>query len=225
MAPGARVGLDYHLEIEGFYYSVPHALIRAQVDARITSRIIEVSCSCCRGLRSTNRHIILGMALAAGAAAYAVATAPFVPKSLLRCMLPILSALPVIFWLWARATFGDDFMLKRDQAAIENAQTQVDYTTIKAPLSGRAGFRTVDPGKLASRDEPVWTEGKWPVPIDQWGEGWAFACDGVDCGTNVSLYLRPKIGFCNCQTRGIPPSYRRKLVTARIGRAAYRGGA
>jgi len=28
----ARVGLDYHVEVEGFYYSVPHALIRAQVD-------------------------------------------------------------------------------------------------------------------------------------------------------------------------------------------------
>jgi membrane fusion protein, multidrug efflux system len=35
-----------------------------------------------------------------------------------------------------------------DQAAIDNAQTQVDYTTIKAPLSGRAGFRTVDPGNI-----------------------------------------------------------------------------
>src|SRR5579871_5502655 len=38
----ARVGLDYHVEVEGFYYSVPHALIRAQVDLRITNRIIEV---------------------------------------------------------------------------------------------------------------------------------------------------------------------------------------
>ncbi len=35
-----------------------------------------------------------------------------------------------------------------DQAAIESAQTQVDYTTIKAPLSGRTGFRTVDPGNI-----------------------------------------------------------------------------
>jgi multidrug efflux system membrane fusion protein len=35
-----------------------------------------------------------------------------------------------------------------DQAAIENAQAQVDYTTIKAPLSGRTGFRTVDPGNI-----------------------------------------------------------------------------
>jgi len=38
----ARVGLDYHVEVEGFYYSVPHALIRAQVDVRITSRTVEV---------------------------------------------------------------------------------------------------------------------------------------------------------------------------------------
>jgi transposase len=38
----ARVGIDYHVEIEDFYYSVPHALIRVQVDVRITSRTIEV---------------------------------------------------------------------------------------------------------------------------------------------------------------------------------------
>ena len=31
----ARVGLDYHVEVEGFFYSVPHALIREQVDVRI----------------------------------------------------------------------------------------------------------------------------------------------------------------------------------------------
>ena len=37
-----RAGLDYHVEIEGFYYSVPHALIRKQVDARITTRTIEL---------------------------------------------------------------------------------------------------------------------------------------------------------------------------------------
>lgn len=37
-----RAGLDYHVEIESFYYSVPHALIREQVDARITTRTIEL---------------------------------------------------------------------------------------------------------------------------------------------------------------------------------------
>jgi membrane fusion protein, multidrug efflux system len=35
-----------------------------------------------------------------------------------------------------------------DEAAIDDAQTQVSYTTIKAPLSGRAGFRTIDPGNI-----------------------------------------------------------------------------
>ena len=38
----ARVGIDYHVEAEGFFYSVPHALIREQVDTRITTRTIEV---------------------------------------------------------------------------------------------------------------------------------------------------------------------------------------
>jgi membrane fusion protein, multidrug efflux system len=38
--------------------------------------------------------------------------------------------------------------VKGDQAAIENAQTQLGYTTIKAPLSGRTGFRLIDPGNI-----------------------------------------------------------------------------
>jgi membrane fusion protein, multidrug efflux system len=35
-----------------------------------------------------------------------------------------------------------------DQAAIDNAQTQVSYTTIQSPLSGRTGFRFIDPGNI-----------------------------------------------------------------------------
>lgn len=38
----ARVNLDYHVEIEGYFYSVPHALIHAEVDLRVTARMIEV---------------------------------------------------------------------------------------------------------------------------------------------------------------------------------------
>jgi hypothetical protein len=49
-------------------------------------------------------------------------------------------------------------------------------------------------------NRPVWTEAAWPFPIDQWGEGCAFQCKATDCRTDVNLYLRPKIGFCNCQT-------------------------
>jgi transposase len=38
----ARVGIDYHVEVQGFFYSVPHALIREQVDTRATAHTIEV---------------------------------------------------------------------------------------------------------------------------------------------------------------------------------------
>jgi transposase len=37
-----RVGLDYHVEIDKHYYSVPHPLLREKVWARITSRTVEV---------------------------------------------------------------------------------------------------------------------------------------------------------------------------------------
>lgn len=38
----ARVSLDYHVEIDGFLYSVPHGLIREQVDVRATTRTVEL---------------------------------------------------------------------------------------------------------------------------------------------------------------------------------------
>ena len=37
-----RVGLDYHVEAAGYFYSVPHTFIRAEVDVRITARSVEV---------------------------------------------------------------------------------------------------------------------------------------------------------------------------------------
>jgi len=38
--------------------------------------------------------------------------------------------------------------LKADQAAIENARTQLSYTTITSPINGRTGIRLVDPGNI-----------------------------------------------------------------------------
>jgi len=38
--------------------------------------------------------------------------------------------------------------LKGDQAAIDNAQTQLSYTTIRSPLTGKTGFRLIDPGNI-----------------------------------------------------------------------------
>ena len=37
-----RVGIDYHVEVAAHYYSVPHRFIRAEVDARMTVRTVEI---------------------------------------------------------------------------------------------------------------------------------------------------------------------------------------
>jgi hypothetical protein len=46
----------------------------------------------------------------------------------------------------------------------------------------------------------VWQEVKWPFLLDEWGIGRAFRCAPADCGTEINLYLRAKVGFCNCAT-------------------------
>jgi hypothetical protein len=51
-----------------------------------------------------------------------------------------------------------------------------------------------------SIERPVWEEVKWPFAIDQWGTGRAFVCEALDCGTEVKLYVRAKLGSCNCST-------------------------
>ena len=38
----ARVATDYHVEFKTFFYSVPHDLIRQQVDIRATQKMIEI---------------------------------------------------------------------------------------------------------------------------------------------------------------------------------------
>jgi transposase len=38
----ATVGIDYHVEVGGHYYSVPHALVRKLVDVRVTGTVVEV---------------------------------------------------------------------------------------------------------------------------------------------------------------------------------------
>jgi transposase len=39
-----RVGIDYHVEVENHFYSVPHRYARTEVDARLTARTVEVFC-------------------------------------------------------------------------------------------------------------------------------------------------------------------------------------
>jgi hypothetical protein len=51
-----------------------------------------------------------------------------------------------------------------------------------------------------STGHPTWTEVAWPFPMDEWGQGKAYRCGAADCGSEVDVYFRAKIGFCNCTT-------------------------
>ena len=44
--------------------------------------------------------------------------------------------------------------LKSDQAAVDNARLQLEYTRITAPISGRLGLRSVDAGNLVVANDP-----------------------------------------------------------------------
>jgi len=43
--------------------------------------------------------------------------------------------------------------LQADRAAIDSAKVQLAYTTIRSPLTGRAGFRLVDPGNIVHAND------------------------------------------------------------------------
>jgi len=75
-------------------------------------------------------------------------------------------------------------------------------------------LRSGEPARATASGEirPVWTETDWPFGADPWGKGKAFRCRADDCGGEVQLYVRAKLGFCNCAT-GVADTY---LVTARL---------
>jgi hypothetical protein len=54
----------------------------------------------------------------------------------------------------------------------------------------------------AAPEQARWTEAAWPFPMDQWGLGQAYRCAATDCGVEVVVYLRAKVGFCSA-TRGV----------------------
>ena len=63
-------------------------------------------------------------------------------------------------------------------------------------LSGGAAYQRVAPGEDLKKAE--WQEIAWPFPRDGWPAGKAFRCGAAHCGGEVEVYVRPKIGFCNC---------------------------
>jgi hypothetical protein len=61
-------------------------------------------------------------------------------------------------------------------------------------LTGVAG------SEPARSDIEGWREIAWPFPRDAWPAGRAFRCATAACGDEVEVYVRPKIGFCNCDS-------------------------
>ena len=59
-------------------------------------------------------------------------------------------------------------------------------------LSGVAAYERAGPRA------GEWQEIAWPFPRDGWPAGKAFRCGAAACGEGVEVYVRPKIGFCNC---------------------------
>jgi hypothetical protein len=56
-----------------------------------------------------------------------------------------------------------------------------------------AGDGAATPGQTT-----VFREIAWPFLLDQWGRGQAFRCVGPHCGVRTALYVRSKVGFCDC---------------------------
>jgi len=64
-------------------------------------------------------------------------------------------------------------------------------------LSGVAAYQRL---ARAGGDHVQWQEIAWPFPRDGWPAGRAFRCMSAACGEGSELYVRSKIGFCNCDT-------------------------
>jgi hypothetical protein len=69
-----------------------------------------------------------------------------------------------------------------------------------ATALGTVGTRPALAQEGVPGHNPIWSEVKWPFAPDLWGPGLAFHCAAADCGSEVHLYLRAKLGFCNCMS-------------------------
>ena len=65
---------------------------------------------------------------------------------------------------------------------------------------GGVGIPAFGISAAATSVDNHWREIAWPFPRDGWPIGRAFRCDAAACGNAVELYVRPKIGFCNCDS-------------------------
>jgi hypothetical protein len=99
-------------------------------------------------------------------------------------------------WRHAQKREGD---MKRAPLAIGTA-AMIMVAGCAAVLGFRAPAMRGETAARAGAMAPVWTETRWPFLLDQWGIGKAWVCQAADCGIRIEVFIRPKIGFCNCTT-------------------------
>ena len=78
----------------------------------------------------------------------------------------------------------------------------VGAVLVLGALSGGAAYESASPRSADWPRSVDWREIAWPFPRDGWPAGRAFRCGIAACGDDIEVYVRPKIGFCNCD-RGV----------------------
>lgn len=74
------------------------------------------------------------------------------------------------------------------------------WPVIAAMFLALGGASAVAGYEMAAPRAGEWREIAWPFPRDGWPSGRAFRCAAADCGAELEVYVRPKLGFCNCGT-------------------------
>ncbi|PAY07117.1 hypothetical protein CK489_15010 [Bradyrhizobium sp. UFLA03-84] len=74
------------------------------------------------------------------------------------------------------------------------------WPLIVAMFLALGGLSAVAGYEMAPPRAAQWREIAWPFPRDGWPAGRAFRCGSTECGTELEVYLRPKLGFCNCDS-------------------------
>src|SRR5438094_6245204 len=69
-------------------------------------------------------------------------------------------------------------------------------STFAVAICTLSGSAASQPARTVER----WHEIAWPFPRDGWPAGRTFHCASELCGDDVELYVRPKAGFCNCDS-------------------------
>jgi hypothetical protein len=74
----------------------------------------------------------------------------------------------------------------------------VAAAALAALVSAFALFALHTDSGLPDEVASAWTETAWPFGTDPFGRGKAYRCGRAHCGAEIRLYVRAKLGFCNC---------------------------